>query len=77
MTSENKSHKAVSDEVFAQIEQGLAAGPVRDLWWSVRSQLSEQSLEDAISLLDDEFQRRHTHVTNTLDELSTQLEETN
>lgn len=73
----NEPRKAVSDEVFAQIEKDLSAGPVRDLWWSVRSELSEQSLEDAISLLDDEFQGRHKHVTATLEELSKQLEETN
>lgn len=73
----NKPDNPVSDEVFAQIEQDLSAGPVRDLWWSVRTELSEQSLEDAISLLDDEFQGRHKQVTATLEQLSKQLEETN
>lgn len=76
-TGNNKSHKAVSDEVFAQIEQDLPAGPIRDLWWSVRNELSEQRLEDAISLLDDEFKGRHKRVTTDLEELSKQLEETN
>ena len=73
--SESDLDKSASDEIFAQVEECLAAGSVRDLWLGVRAELAENGPGAVRTYLQSEFQRRRSIVEKTLQELSSQLED--
>ena len=74
--SEATASKPASQEIFAQVEQNLTPGPVRDLWWSVRSELGDGGPEAVRTYLQAEFERRRTILRDALEELTTRLQET-
>ena len=74
-SSESDLNKSASDEIFAQVEESLAPGPVRDLWLGVRAELAENGPGAVRTYLQSEFQRRRGIVENSLQELSSQLED--
>lgn len=73
---EPKPTKSASEEILTQVEENLAPGSTRDLWWQVRSELAESGPEAVRTYLQSEYQVRHNIVKNALEELSNQLEET-
>ena len=72
---EAHAKKSASEEIFTQVEESLAAGPVRDLWLAVRAELAENGPGAVRTFLQSEFQRRRSIVENSLQELSSQLED--
>ena len=76
-SSESDLDKSASDadEIFAQVEECLAPGPVRDLWLGVRAELAENGPGAVRTYLQSEFQRRRSLVEKSLQELSSQLED--
>ncbi len=74
-SSESDLLKSASEEIFAQVEECLAPGPVRDLWLGVRAELAENGPGAVRTYLQSEFQRRRSVVENSLQELSSQLED--
>ena len=73
---ESKSTQSASEQIFGQIEQDLEPGGVRDLWLSLRKELSEGGPDGVRTYLESEYQRRKAIVKTALDELTNQLEET-
>lgn len=72
---ESDLHESASDEIFARVEECLAPGAVRDLWLGVRAELAENGPGAVRTYLQSEFQRRRGIVENSLQELSSQLED--
>ena len=73
---ESKPTLSASEQIFGQIEQELEAGGVRDLWLSLRKELSEGGPEGVRTYLESEYQRRKAIVRTAIDELTNQFEET-
>lgn len=74
-SSELNPRESASEEIFANVEETLEAGSVRDLWWSVRSELAEEGPGAVRTYLQSEFQRRRAIVEDALQGLSKQLED--
>ena len=74
---EGKLTPSASEEIFVQIEEGLEPGPIRDLWWSLRSELADGGPDAVRTYLELEYQRRKAIVQGALEELSDQLESIN
>ena len=74
-TCESYPQQSASEEILTQVEESLAAGPVRDLWLGVRAELAENGPGAVRTYLQSEFQRRRSIVENALQELSSQLED--
>ena len=72
---ESNPQKSASEEIFTEVEESLAAGPVRDLWWGIRAELAENGPGAVRTYLQSEFLRRRGVVENALQELSDQLED--
>lgn len=70
------SQGSASEQILREIEQNLEPGGVRDLWLSLRKELSEGGSERVRSYLAREYARRKAIVEIALDELTNQLEET-
>ena len=73
---ESKSSQSSSEQIFAQIEETMEPGGVRDLWLNLRNELSEGGPEAVRTYLESEYQRRKTIVQDALDELTDQVEGT-
>jgi hypothetical protein len=73
---DSKPTESASDQIFRHIEQNLEPGGVRDLWLSLRKELTEGGPEAVRTYLASEYQRRKAIVQIALDELTNQLEET-
>ena len=74
--NEGRSNESASDQIFAQVEESMEPGGVRDLWLSLRRELAEGGPETVRTYLEAEYERRRAIVQNALHELSNQLEET-
>ena len=72
---QSNPQESASDQIFGQIEQDLEPGGVRDLWLSLRKELTEGGSESVRTYLASEYQRRKAIVAIALDELTNQLEE--
>lgn len=75
--NENKHTGPASEQIFAQLEEDMEPGNIRDLWLSLRGELNEGGPERVRSYLQAEYERRKAIVQSALNELSNQLEETN
>ena len=73
---ESKSSQSAAEQIFAQIEENMEPGGIRDLWLSLRNELSEGGPEAVRTYLESEYQRRKAIVQDALDELTNQLEGT-
>ena len=73
---ELNSQESASEQIYGQIEQNLEPGGVRDVWLSLRKELTEGGSEGVRTYLSSEYQRRKAIVEIALDELTNQLEET-
>ena len=74
---EHKNDDSAAEQIFAQIEEGMEPGAVRDLWLSLRRELNEGGLDKVRTYLDAEYKRRKATVEAALHDLSIQLEEIN
>ena len=74
--NERKPNESASEQIFAQLEENMEPGGVRDLWLSLRRELNEGGPESVRTYLEAEYKRRNAIVQNALNDLSNQLEET-
>ena len=67
--------KPASEEIFTQIEEDLNPGPLRDLWWSIRGELSDGGPQSVRSYLKAEYERRYSSLKASLEELANRMKE--
>lgn len=69
--------KSASNRIFSEFEQNLEAGGVRDMWLSIRQELTDGGPSAVHTYLESEYQRRTAKVKNALSDLKDQLKESN
>ena len=74
--NEGRPNESASEQIFAQVEENMEPGGVRDLWLSLRKELTEGGPETVRTYLEAEYERRQAIVQSAVNELSNQLEET-
>ena len=72
---EPTSPPPASEQIFAQIEENMGPGGVRDLWLNLRSELAGGGPQAVNSYLESEYRRRKAIVKDATDALSKQFEE--
>lgn len=72
----SKLTQSASEQILTQIEDNMEPGGVRDLWLSLRNELSEGGPEAVRTYLESEYERRKSIVQDALDELTNRLEGT-
>ena len=79
VVTQEASHAAgdKASDVFREVEESLEPGPVRDLWWALRSSLRDEGPSGVETYLQSEFTRRLKELELGIAEVETRLAEMN